>query len=64
MLNESSGITNIYPLLIFVRTVDDKFSTRLEFLDLVPLPINAKNSHIYVYTPVSVKFSGFSKCFS
>lgn len=59
-LEESTDIADIYQLLIFVRIVDDQFSVREEFLDLVLFPISAKGSYIYnALLSVIYKFGGF-----
>ncbi|KAJ8881781.1 hypothetical protein PR048_018267 [Dryococelus australis] len=62
-LDESTDITNICQLLIFVKTVDEQFSIKEELLDLVLLPTSAKGSDIYsVLVSVVEKYRGFSKC--
>lgn len=62
-LDESTDITDVCQLLVFIRTVDNKFSIKEELLDLVPLPTSAKGSDIYnALVSVVDKYGGFSKC--
>ncbi|KAJ8880689.1 hypothetical protein PR048_017159 [Dryococelus australis] len=62
-LDESTDITDVCQLLIFVKTVDERFSIKEELLDLVPLPTSVKCSYIYsALLSVVEKYCGFSKC--
>ncbi|KAJ8871536.1 hypothetical protein PR048_027859 [Dryococelus australis] len=56
VLDESTDITDVCQLLIFVKTVDEQFSIKEELLELVPLPISWKGSNIYS-APVNGRFS-------
>ncbi|KAJ8881122.1 hypothetical protein PR048_017595 [Dryococelus australis] len=62
-LDESTDITDVCQVLIFIKTVDEQISIKEELIDLVPLPTSAKGSDIYsALDSVVEKYGGFSKC--
>ncbi|XP_071525917.1 general transcription factor II-I repeat domain-containing protein 2A-like [Panulirus ornatus] len=62
-LDDSSDVSNINQLLIFIRTIDEDFSVHEELLKMHPLGSSTKGSDI-VTAVVSVvnEFGGFHKC--
>ena len=62
-IDESTDVTDISQLMIFVKTIDDSFTIREELLDLVPLDCSTKAVDIYNALESSVtKYGGFGKC--
>lgn len=62
-LDESTDVTDVSQLMIFVKTIDDSFNIREELLDLVPLDCSTKAVDIYNALNSSVtKYGGFEKC--
>jgi hypothetical protein len=62
-LDESTDVTDMSQLMIFVKTIDDLFTIHEELLDLVPLDCSTKSVDIYNALESSVtKYGGFGKC--
>ncbi|XP_076276655.1 general transcription factor II-I repeat domain-containing protein 2-like isoform X2 [Lasioglossum baleicum] len=62
-LHETTGVTDVRQLSIFVRMISDDFSIHEELLALVPLYSTTKGIDVFngVYQQVE-KYGGFSKC--
>lgn len=64
-LDDSTDITDVSQLLLFVKTTDSTFAVDEELLDIVPLNFQIKASDIYAaLVSVVNKYGGFSKCSS
>jgi hypothetical protein len=62
-LDESTDVTDMSQLMIFVKTIDDSFTIHEELLDLVPLDCSTKSVDIYNALESSVtKYGGSGKC--
>jgi hypothetical protein len=62
-LDESTDITDVCQLVIFVRKIDKNFDIKEEFLKLQPLTTGAKGSDIFeAINKVVSEFTSFEKC--
>ena len=64
-MDESTDVCKVSQLLIFIRTIDEKFTINEELLQTIPLHGTTKGSDIY-NSLVSVvnAYGGFEKCSS
>ncbi|CAH1995016.1 unnamed protein product [Acanthoscelides obtectus] len=62
-LDESTGLSDISQLVIFIRTIQDDFSVAEEMLDIIPLYGTTKGTDIFEAVNKLVSdYGGFDKC--